>query len=382
MLLVLVSGCVGNDGQVVSDPAESVSATSVAAAVPNATTLRYPIAERLTHVVWANDSFQVNENCMMSGCAAGVGRKSTAITDLVPAGVPTRVHVDFDYGSAPTSQFWGAPLFLTLNSGDATIYNATYERPNVGHDVFTWLLLKGSEPLTIEIMYSQPHPTGATVSYKLLIETSADPERTPGNVPVEVAVNAGESFTVETEASDAKPGLLLFQPSGALAGRFEATSNRSTITVPDGLGVGPFIVLFDADVVGARTSTALSDQPLRPRGLEFVLGEARSLTSPTALEWTFNVERTPLIVGVYVEPVTPLWVSINQFDAQIQSPKGVVLDGRYGCQGCGSNDPTVYAWGSTMGHENLVPGTYTARVDSTQSGVAGVDIGDFAVYFA
>lgn len=379
IVLLIFAGCVGSregPGAAPASGSEPPSGSGVAPPQP----LAYPIPEPVTRTLWANDSFPVNQNCSMTGCAAGMGRKITPITDLLPSAAPVKLHVELDYGQSATSQLYGAPLYLILHQADSTLYNLTYQRPQTGVDIFDWTLLKGSEPITIEIMYTSPHPTGPDVAYTLLIEARADPLSTPGSVPVEIRLGAGDEFIIDS-APDSPPNLILFDSGGRMAGKFPATSNRSVVRVPHEAGTGPIIALLDAKVKDARILTNATDAPLRPLGLEYVLGPVHSTTDAAPVEWDFEVEGMPLLVGLYTRPSTPLWSEFELMDIEVQSPLGVVLEGRFGCQGCITNDATVQFRGSEMGHPNLAPGTYHARVDSTQAGTVGLEVGDFSVYF-
>ena len=380
VILLVLSACVDRTpapADTSAAPTDSVSGPDE----PTTTPLTYPVAAPVTHTVWANDSFPVNENCSMTGCAAGMGRKTTVITEFLPAAVPVKLHVELDYGTSATSTIYGAPLFLLLYAGDATLYNFTYDRPQAGRDIFDWTLLKGGDPVTIEIMYSSPHPTGPEVAYTLLIDIRADPLSTPGAVPVELSLAAGDEFVVETPAGSPAPSLLLFDAAGRVVGSFPSATNRSLVRVPDAAGAGPVVVLLDADVDDARILTNATTSALRPLGLEYVIGTPRSTTSASVIEWDFQVDGMPLFVGLYARPTTPLWAEANLMEVQVASPLGVVVEGLFGCQGCITNDDRVQFLGSEMGHPNLVPGTYHARVDSTRAGTTGLDVGDFSVYF-
>lgn len=357
VLAVGLAGCVGDA------PSEPQAPASDDPAADNGSALRTPAPETsgrpatfpgapVQTVLWKNGSFGPHEACVPAGCVAGTSDQGLDLSEVVPVGAPTRIVADLSWeGQGPDA------VFLDLEASDATVYRSTVDRGSQRIHLESLLVRRDGGTVRLVVSYGFPQATtDGTLDYRLRTDLASEPRTVPVGIPVKVPVGDSADRLGVRPLNGSEVRAWLWGPDDALAARMDLAAAPYWVELPEAAGDhvlyvheadGPVAVATDGDPAG----------PMEALEVRRAQGQAREIPADgSAASWSFELDRTPLGVGVYVANGTSGTYTISGPEARIASPQGDVFalssDGIF--SGTGS-----LAWWA-IGDGDLVTGTYEA----------------------
>lgn len=366
VLAVGVAGCVGDAPSEPQPPASdgptagNGSAPRTPSPAASGRPLTFPGAPVQT-VLWRNGSFGPHEACVPAGCVADTEDQALDLSEVVPVGTPTRVVATLSWEGQGLDG-----VFLELETSDATVYRSTRDRGAQRSHLEALLVRRDGGTVRLVVSYGFPQvTTDGTMDYRLRADLMSEPRAVPTGIPVKVPVGDSADRLGVRPLNGSGVRAWLWGPDDTLAARLDLAAAPYWVDLPDAAGDhvlyvheadGPVAVATDGEPAGSM-------EALEVRRVQ---GPARKIPADgSAVSWSFELDRTPLGVGVYVANGTSGTYTISGPQARIASPQGDVfaLSSTGTFSGTGSR-----AWWA-IGDSDLVTGTY----DATFQGRAGVD---------
>lgn len=203
---------------------------------------------------------------------------------------------------------------------------------------------------------------------------------------------AGASGDAGSAEDGASPSLLVYGPGDAFLARLGADGEGGgsgpgaiDASLPAGTGGGSNAYVLVAPATGPAVELATnasgasaSSLELTPLPLATQQGSEQTVRGPQAVTRSFQPDRRPLAVGIYLTNEQPIAAGADEGTGQLTGPNGQLLQGEMGCGLCLTG--SYYAELVTpIGDEGVVAGSYQA---SYEPGVeAGFSVGHFLVSY-
>lgn len=331
--------------------------------------------------LWANGTFSAHESCLAGGCFTGTAFQQTELSSELPQDAPAVVTATLTTESGNSALLDAIDVYMY--GQEMTFYD--YQASEEGdEEVDRATVLKGNEPLVVEVAYYGPDGQAPEAEYTLRIDIDAQPDVIPPGVPVEIDAEPGQTYEakpVDGEGgSQGSPSLLIYNSEDAFVSELGGDGGSLETTVPPDAPEGKPVLVVPEDSPPLAISTNVSDTQMRALPLAFEPGDAHPVEGPQPVEWSFELSDRPLAVGMYytTQDGPPVSASFDDGHAQIAGPQGNVLDADLGCNFCIS---TSYGTGvaSDIGADGVTAGSYDATFEP--GGDAGYAVGQFTMTY-
>lgn len=376
--LLALAGCIGSGG----DEAGTASGPDQTGGQPGAgpgsspgadaagTNLTFP-GPAPDATVQESGAFAAPDGAWAGGGVRGADTRTHDLTSRVPADVPVVLNVTVSYPGDYTQV--NAQLALE----DVEVYQH-HELKAIDKNTI-WLEARlarvgggGTVEVVVQADTTGPNPE---LNYSLAGTVDARPEglvpRVPATVPA--AADAGGLVLEPGDGADTVPPTKVWGPDGSWVGEVgggtsgpvevdaDATRGRYALLVEPTGGPGEA-----PPTVRVRTANATERAPgdLRVAGLEASVGSWHEMDPGGEASWSFERAAPPAAAGVVVRAAGAGGAVVGTpeaFQVSMSSPAGEVAAGSE--TGIWMN--YRFEWTSTVGHANLVPGTY--EVTASQS---------------
>lgn len=363
-----LAGCIGgNDApgpdtasdDEIADTTTDQGDSAQAAAGANLTPLNYPVELGLNTTVWANGTFSVQENCLVGGCVAGSAFEETELRDPIPSDALVDVTATLSWDDGRPFLADGLSLYMYTEEGTFFEFNYTSE---FGHEIIEATLLEDGAPLVVGVSYTGMPSAKAETNYTLGIDISVDPTVVPPGVPVELQAEPGQGFVFEAVGQGQGIEVLSYGPDDGFAGRLSSDTGRLETSVPTTLDGGKHVLVPTDDSAPIRILTNATTAEMRPLHLTWEAADPHLVENNEPVNWTFEPDRVPIAVGLYITNDGPVSVSGLPGDATLEGPNGTLIDVTIGCTICitlgvlGGNHQ-ISTW-TGIGPDGLGAGTY------------------------
>ncbi len=346
----------------------------------NLTTVSYPIEPGLNTTIWANGSFAVQDNCQLGGCVTGSASQETELMDPIPSDAWVDVTATLSWDDGRPFLADGLNLYMYTEEGTFFEFNYTSE---FGHEVIEATFLEDGAPLVVGVSYTGMPSAKAETAYTLEIDISIDPTVVPPGVPVELQAEPGQSFVFEAVDESQGIDVLTYGPDDGFAGRLSSDTGRRETSVPPTLEAGKHVLVPADGSAPIRILTNGTTAEMRPLHLTWEAGDLHPVENNEPVNWTFEPDRVPVAVGLYLTNDGP--VSVNGFpgEATLEGPNGTLIDVTIGCTICitfgvlGGN--LQFSTWTGIGPDGLGPGTYQAGYQP--SAEHGYGIGQVLIHY-
>lgn len=356
------------------DPDASPAAGDAADQQADVETLAFPETMPAQVTEWANGTFTAHEACRLTGCATGQAVRLVELDGQLADHAPTRISAELTYDTGP--RLFVDTIDLYVWSQDGTFY--TFDRTEEeGREAVETTVLKGSEPLVVQVFYEWPTGAEPEVDYQLRVDAETSPTHVPAGVPVAVDAEPGQRILAETSVderasgSDAAPSLLTYGPDDALLDRYEASGESLELRLPADTDAGEHVLVPPEEGPAVELSTNGTTAAMRALPLDYQPGDAHPVDGAEPVEWSFEAAEHPLGVGLVYEPHRAMAVTAERGQATVTGPQGTVLEGHLGCGTCIGNG-FYWAMQTPIGAEGLAAGGYDAVYEPTAEAGAQV----------
>lgn len=347
MVAAPLAGCVGSGGggpaaepTEVDDGGESQDSPDAGDAEGTDVTTATFEVPNATQTVQRNDSFAPQDSCVTGGCVTGDALHTTDLTEIVPADAPARVYVNVTYDGIPTYQ----PFSAWFDTEDTVFYgySSTYEPGSLQIEA----LMVRAEGGTVESVVQLAAPNPGTepdpnTDYQLEATVVPVPSRLDRGVPVAVDLSPGQTIEAATVGQDADADEIAFRvygPDDAAVAYVASDSGSATWTVPKNLTSGAYVLAntWTSDIELSTSGGA----SIRALTIDWTYSEPTTYEGTGPVEWSFDVDRDPLWVGVYVRDrdvgagLNGPWATVDGFDATLTMPGGGTASGSWSCTPC------------------------------------------------
>lgn len=375
VVTVALGGCVGSGGgqgapagnASESSPGDDSSGTPTSA---DGGPMTFAANETVEETIWANDSFAPQETCNVVGCTTGAAFQTTEITDAVPAEVPATVHVTLTW-EEDTAPLWNE-VSAWIGGEETAFYDYRWANPEPGRvEVDVTVVRSRDGSLTVNAFGNRPQASAdPSVPYSLRVDVAADPTRVPAGVPVAAPLQPGDTVTAEPLGGETAR-IRVYGPNDTHLA--DISGAAASFSVPEDGAAGSYVLV--PSEIGANVTFHVDDGPatMAPLGLSYDVGPYRTYNGTGEESWSFDVDGTPLRVGVSVRDVwstrSPTgdgpWVSTEPMTATITMPGGDSESGTMLCGVCFSLVGSYFdGMGTPLGDQRLASGTYEVTVSS------------------
>lgn len=316
-------------------------------------------------VRWKNGSFQPQEACFPAGCFASfvtgdrTAEQRLDLSEEVPPGTPTRISLNLTWDPNDASVF--QPFYLSLSTDDTRILRqrraAAPGEPYYRLDAVVVRDPGGSVGAAVQ--YNLPEPE-VDKTYALRAAVTADPRVVPTDAPVALPVPEGAE-KLRLVPANGTVRAMLWGPNDTYLGPIEIEAAPYEVPLPGAEG-GTYVLYLLAPSGGV---TVVS--PTAPVGNLSVLDTTTTESGPKGrplpdqpVEWTFDRDRVPLGVGIWLGDGTARWYSSWEGSGSIASPDGTVF--RFANSGLQGGSRTAI---TDLGDLDLTTGTYEATFSAT-----------------
>lgn len=384
-----MAGCIGgNDASGPNDtPGDELAGTTAdqgasteALSGANLTTLSYPVEPGLNTTVWANGTFSVQNNCLAGGCVTGSAFEEIELRDPIPSDALVDVTATLSWDDGRPFLADGLNLYMYTEEGTFYAFNYTSE---FGHEVIEATFLEDGAPLVVGVSYTGLPSAKAETAYTLEIDISVDPTIVPPGVPVELQAEPGQGFVFEAVGQSQGIEVLTYAPDDGFGGRLSSDGDRRETSVPPTLDAGKHVLVPTHDSAPIRILTNGTTAEMRPLHLDWQAGELHPVENNEPVNWTFEPDRVPVALGLYLTDDGPVAVSGLPGEATLEGPNGLLIDVTIGCTICltfgvlGGN-LQISTW-TEIGADGLGPGTYEAGYQPTAE--HGYGIGHVLIHY-
>lgn len=387
-LVVVLGGCIGGSDAPGATPSEDLNngGDPTASTEPSDDVPRYTFpGEEAATVRRMNGSFAPHEACFPASCFTSLVTGDTPhqqvldLTDDVPPGTPTWVRADLSWEQTVPLAEVGSTVDIFLRTGDARVLSSDVSQdPTTQTGRLEALVLRqanGTVGIVVQYQFVDPDPE---VTYTLQADVTADPALVPADIPVAFP-HPGDGTGVRFTPADGEGTvrLMLWGPDDGFVGHVEMDGSGGDEVALDA-GSGDYVAfVIEPDAGVHATHVGASEPPAdaaRLRVLETEVREGPAHEMPTTDEvtWSFEPERVPLGVGMWVAGTDAFSVRV-EVRGEIRSPNG-----------------TVFTWPSetlrggefqfvSLASGNLAAGPYEA-VYATSAQVNG-EVGEIVVHY-
>lgn len=308
-------------------------------------------------------SFAATDGAWAGGGLRGADTRTHDLTPEIPAGVPVVLNATVTYPGSYTQ------INADLVVDGVELYRQ-HQLKAVDKNTI-WLEARlarlggqGTIQVVVQADTTGPNPE---LNYSLTANINPRPQGLVPRAPVSAPApaNSGGLVLVPGNGTDTVPPTKVWGPDGSWVGRVGGGSPGPVEVATEG-PPGRYALLVEptggpGDVpptVRVRTVNATQ----APGALEVVETEIKrgawhEIAPGGEASWSFNRSAPPAAVGVTVRAAggTGAAAGFPALEASVTSPKGEVATGSQ--TGIWLN--YRYHWASTVGHPNLVPGTYS-----------------------
>lgn len=342
----------------------------------NLTPLTFANAPPNNRTLWRNDTVQPQESCLGGGCVTGAYEPhNLSLEGMLPAGVPAIVNATLwaDDDPLDAATVW-------VNTSTAETYRRETRFPDGPPAHEEEVLIVPRADTSVEVLVnatSAAPPDGA--NYTLRVTVSSDPARIPGGVPVAVPVEAdGTNLTVVGDSAEASR-VVVWGPGDRRVATVDGLERDEREPIA-GLEQGEHVLAVSPWSGGGRIlASSNATGPLRALELEHELGEPVTPGPTGQAQWSFELDRAPYALGLYLEQDPPASAS-GAGQGNLSGPNGTVLDVVLRPTLSLGQSSRIADRGTTVpASEGLLPGSYDATVRF--NGTANVQVGHLVVHF-
>jgi hypothetical protein len=334
----------------------------------------YPgLEETVVDHVRENGTYQAQEACMLGGCVTGDSTRSVDLPAPGPGELPIHVVVEM------TAE--GGTPYMWLDAGDGTVYSMDWERSDDGSEQrIEAVVLPGSETMQAMMQWFG-FPPATEVDYTLEARLMAHHDIAFSGVAVEVPLEPGQRIQVDNARNEDPIQLVRYDPQDRETARHDPGTSTIETIVPEDAEAGDHVLLIPPGQPDVTIRTNGTSAEMEPVTYAREMGETREVPTGEPVEWQFELDRTPMAVGIYVEREAPTSWEAGETSARIDAPNGTVVDVQQSCSPfvCFSGGSFTSYYASQAADPNLADGTYTASYEQQVN--TDVRVGHYSVTF-
>lgn len=307
----------------------------------------YAYDSQSTHEVrWENGSF-APATCFV--CPNSEHRID--VTSMLAPGAPNLLEAQVDR-SATT--FDAATVYVETQRAEVYEYNSTFQSARMVLDP-----AGGSVEVVVENLAPD---AAASLDYELRIQVDSNRSVVPTEVPVALPTpSSPPGLVVEPREMEGSPRLMLWDGEDAFLGHYPI-DGRTTINVSKAQG-GPLVAYLagaDGIATAAPINASATDTQMRPLGL--ATQEEAASVSGSNVTIEPDLDRVPLQVGLFLRGQHETG---TEYSGSFSGPNGTLVSFESG--GYYTGFGAQFNWTGDRGDPGLVPGSYTANFEFSQS---------------